>query len=213
MMLLKGFKLGMLLQLAVGPICIFIFQIATVHGFLAAAAGALGVAAVDGLYIAAAILGIASMMERRSTQLGLKLFGAAVLFVFGVVMIIDAFRHGTLPSFNVRSISGADHVFLIAMLLTASNPLTILFWAGIFSAKLTEERMARHELYTFGLGALGATVIFLTVVALAGSVTRDFITPFLAQLLNVSVGSLFVLFSFKMLRKKQRTLPEQKKMV
>lgn len=40
-MLIKGFKFGMLLQLAVGPICLFIFQLASVNGFLIAERGVL----------------------------------------------------------------------------------------------------------------------------------------------------------------------------
>ncbi len=39
-MLFKGFQLGMLLQIAMGPVCLFIFQTASASGFAAAEAGA-----------------------------------------------------------------------------------------------------------------------------------------------------------------------------
>lgn len=35
-MFLKGFKFGMLLQLAIGPICLFIFQTSITKGFFVA---------------------------------------------------------------------------------------------------------------------------------------------------------------------------------
>lgn len=33
-MIFKGVKFGMLLQLAIGPVCIFVFQVASLRGFL-----------------------------------------------------------------------------------------------------------------------------------------------------------------------------------
>ena len=46
----------MLLQLAIGPVCIYIFNIASNDGFLNAEVGAIAVTIIDALYAMLAIL-------------------------------------------------------------------------------------------------------------------------------------------------------------
>lgn len=43
----RGFKFGMILQIAIGPICIFIFQTACKYGFFMGEMGVLDVVLVD----------------------------------------------------------------------------------------------------------------------------------------------------------------------
>ncbi|WP_410513482.1 LysE family transporter [Paenibacillus sp. BR2-3] len=201
-MLIKGFKFGILLQFAVGPVCIFIFQAASLQGFAAAEAGALGVTLIDGLYILAAILGMTSMVKKMNIKKGLKIFSAATLFIFGLNMIIGLFDRSLLPSLNIADSSGNNSPFVYALILTASSPLTILFWAGVFSTKIDEEHIQRKHIYLYGLGALMSTLLFLTLIAFIGSLTQAFITPFITQALNLAVGLIFIYFAIKMILKK-----------
>ena len=97
-MLYNGFKFGMLLQFAIGPVCLFIFQIAALKGFYTAFTGVLGVSIIDGLYILSAILGIAYIIERKSTKIALKIFGAIVLLIFGASNVLSLFNISLLPS-------------------------------------------------------------------------------------------------------------------
>ncbi len=200
-MLVKGFKFGMLFQFAIGPVCIFIFQIASLHGFFTAGAGLLGVALIDGLYILAAILGTASIIEKWNLKMGLNLFGAAVLFIFGMNMVFSLFDIRLLPNLSIADFTATNNAFVYAIILTASSPLTILFWAGVFSTKIVEEHMRRKHIYAFGFGALFATVFFLTLIAFMGSLTQVFVTPFVIRALNFTVGIVFIYFAVKMLLK------------
>ena len=126
-LLLKGFKFGMLLQFAIGPVCIFIFQMATLNGFYIAETGVLGVVIIDRLFILLAILGIATLIKKENVKSGLKIFGAVILFVFGLSMIMSLFGINLIPSLSVPGSSDIKSSFLHALALTASNPLTILF--------------------------------------------------------------------------------------
>lgn len=173
-MVLKGFKFGMLLQLAVGPVCILVFQIAVICGFTMALTAVLGVAIIDCLYIIAAILGIASLIKRTKIEYILKFFGVAVLVVFGVSTVLGVFNISFLPSLNLKTITTINSAFITAVLVTLSNPLTIIFWAGVFSMKVNETKMKPKEMYLFGLGAVLATISFLTLIALGGSITKTF---------------------------------------
>ncbi|MBU7319532.1 LysE family translocator [Paenibacillus oleatilyticus] len=193
----------MMLQLAIGPICIFIFQIASLRGFFAAETGVLGVTLIDGLFIVAAILGIATVMEKQNMRWGLKLFGAAVLVMFGLNLMLSLLDIRLLPGLSIADFGDTTNAFVYALLLTVSNPLTVIFWAGVLSTKVAEENMARKDIYVFGFGAWFAAVFFLTLVAGMGSLTREFISPFVLQVLNLFVGAAFIYFALKMVLQKK----------
>lgn len=202
-MIIKGFRFGMLLQLAVGPVCIFIFQMASENGFFLAEAGVLAVVLVDGIYILAAIIGISSLIEKAGMESYLRYFGAAILLLFGLNIILEVFSIHMLPSFELINSSGLNGSFLKGFVLTASNPLTIIFWAGVFSAKVIDEKMEKKDIYVFALGALMSTFIFLSAVAGAGSLTHQFLSEDLMKILNIAVGVLLICFGLKMIWKIQ----------
>ncbi len=198
----KGLRYGMLLQLAVGPICIFIFQMASLKGFGSAIAGVIGVAFIDGLYILAAILGIASTIQRKNTRIILKILGASILFSFGVSTVLGAFNVELIPAVCLINLSDSNSAFYRALIMTASNPLTILFWAGVFSTRISEDDMKRKDICFFGLGAVLSTLLFLTIIAFLGSLTKTFLSSNTIQVLNIAVGLLLIYFSITMFYKK-----------
>jgi threonine/homoserine/homoserine lactone efflux protein len=201
-MIFKGFKFGMLLQLAIGPVCIFIFQIATLQGFYIAEKAIWGVALIDGLFILLATLGTASLIEKKNIKIGLKMFGAIILLAFGFSTVLGQFGINFIPSLSLQNNYNSKDVFLRAVILTVSNPLTILFWAGIFSSKIAEQDMEKKDIYLFGFGALLSTMIFLNLIALIGSISNQFLTGSSIRILNLIVGVLLIYFGLKMIIKK-----------
>lgn len=203
-MIFKGFKFGMLLQFAIGPVTVFILQTSTINGFYIAELGVLGVALIDGLFITIAILGIASVIDNKNVKMALKAFGSIILFIFGLSTVLCQFNINFLPSFNLQNNISSINVFIHAVILTAVNPLTILFWAGVFSTKIIEENMVKSDIYIFAFGALMSTIIFLTIIALIGNFTKLYFPSGLVQALNLLVGFLLVYFSFRMFIKKYK---------
>lgn len=203
-MTLKGFRFGMLLQIAVGPICLFIFQTALLNGLFPGMIGVIGVTTIDALYILAAILGIGTLIDKfPKLKVYLKYFGAIVLIVFGLSNILGVFGINIIPSFQGGSGSG-ENVLYKTMILTLSNPLTILFWAGVFSTKMVEEKMSQKEMYQFGFGAVMATLIFLSAVVLIGMTFKTFVPDALINILNALVGCILVLFGLRLFWKKEK---------
>lgn len=202
-MFFKGFRFGMLLQLAVGPVALFIFQVAALSGVQAAYTGVMGAVVVDGIFIVAAIIGIAAIIEKRQAAFILKVFGALILIVFGLSTLLGIFGFSFIPSLNLAQSADTGTVFQRAVLITASSPLTILFWAGVFSAKVAEEKMARNEIYIFGIGALLSTIFFLSVVVIFGNFSGKFLPDFAISLMNAIVGLLLIFFGVKMFFKKE----------
>lgn len=198
--MIRGFRFGMILQLAIGPICIYIFQVATSQGFLIAEMGVLATALTDGLEIILAMIGVGVIIERHhSAKVVLKIGGAIVLLVYGVGSILSAFHLKLIPSFAATGseYTGAVDVFLRAILLALSNPLAVVFWSGIFAAKIAKENMGRRDLYRFGLGCVLATLLFLSIISFSGSVTKQFVSTSVVQILNAGVGLLLIYYGLR----------------
>lgn len=198
----RGFVFGMALQLAVGPVCIFIFQTGAAQGFGTAWRGVLGVAAVDALEIALAVAGVGALTGRGGRAEALmRLFGVFILLLFGATYIFGAFGISVLPSFALRFPTGLSGAFVKAALLTLSNPLTLVFWVGVFSARIAREEFSRTARSLFGLGCVLATLVFLSGVAVAGSFVKEMVSPPLIRMLNVAAGLLMFYFAGKSFRR------------
>lgn len=195
-LIFKGFKFGMILQLAIGPICLFVLNTALSQGFLQAQMAVLGTVVTDGTEIILAILGLGIILNNSlTTKKLIKVFGVCILLIFGLSSILSSFDIAILPLINIPIIG--NNPFIQAILLALSNPLTIVFWAGIFSAKITQENMKGNDLYFFALGCVLATLFFLTVVAWLGSMFSTSIPEIIIKLTNGLVGVLMLCFAYK----------------
>jgi len=200
LVLVKGFRFGMLLQFAVGPVALFIFQTALLSGFMTATTGVIGVALVDAVFIVAAVIGIGAIIQKEKAALVMKVFGALILIAFGISTVLGVFGLSFIPGLNLAQSVEAGSVFQRAVLITASNPLTIIFWAGVFSARLTEGDMAGKEAYIFGFGAVLATLFFLMLIAVIGTTSGRFLPDPVVEIMNATVGLLLIYFGVRMFK-------------
>lgn len=202
-MLINGFKFGMLLQIAVGPVCLFIFGSSVENGFWQAMQGVAAVTLVDSLFIIGAILGMAAILEKKEgAKTFFKYFGASILILFGLQTLLGVFGLSILPDINLfRSVSSGS-AFPKVLLLTLSNPLTIMFWAGVFSSKIVEDGLGRKEMYLFGAGAVLSTLLFMTFVSALGSVAGIFIPEAAMSVLNGLVGLILIGFGLRTVYRK-----------
>lgn len=203
-MIFKRFRLGMMLQLAIGPVCVFIFKVGGNEGLITAELAVLGVALIDALYIILAISGIASFVDKERVKHVFKLFGAIIVATFGLQIILGTFGWEVISNVNLFDGIKPENSFLEGLVLTASNPLTVLFWVGVFSTKIAEEKLTRKDVCFFGLGSVLATIFFLTVIAITGSISRHFLPVEIIATLNFIVGLALVYFAFRMFIKKDR---------
>ena len=196
---LDGLRFGMLLQLAVGPVCLLIFHGAATHGLAAAWIAVLAVAMVDALYIALALLGATAMLRRRNIQLFARWAGGLVLILFGLDMALQAIGIRVSPAFRLFSANPGGSLFGQALLLTLSNPLTVLFWGGVLTGKVQDGGMQQAELLAFAVGCVLATLVFLSFIAILGTVLVQLLPPVCFQILNALVGLAVVYFGIRML--------------
>ncbi|MEG1800029.1 MAG: LysE family transporter [Synergistaceae bacterium] len=200
----NGFKFGLILQAAVGPVSVFIFQTAAASGILSAWGAVLGVTLADLICVAAAIWGVGTLLDKsRTGKMYFKYFGAAVLWIFGAAAILGAFGLNIIPGFNISAEHTANSAFIYCFILAISSPLTIVFWAGIFSSKLTEDNMSRRDVHLYALGAVFSTLVCMSLVCAAGTLTSSFLPNAVIKAMNIVVGAVLIFFGIRTLRKQQ----------
>ena len=197
-MVLKGFKLGMMLQLAIGPICLMVFRTAGISGFLMGFLLALAVAIVDACFITLAGAGIGAVINKDNVKKIFKAVGCAVLILFGINTIAGALGCSLLPVLSLYSNTDGMNIFLQGLILTASSPMTILFWSGIFSAQVIMHRLTRKQLVFFGMGCVLSTLVFLDAVAVLGSAIKGVIPQAVMMWLNIGVGAMLVFWGIRL---------------
>ena len=132
--------------------------------------------------------------------------GAIIVAIFGLQTVLGVFGREVLPSINLLNGINSGNTFLEGLVLTASNPLAILFWVGIFSSKIVEEKLTRKDVYLFGLGSVISTLFFLTIVAAIGSVTGYFLPVEIISMLNLVVGIILICLAIRMIIKRDRCI-------
>lgn len=200
--LLKGYAFGMMLQMAVGPMCLFVFNTAADNGFTAGFSAALAVALMDMVYIILSGVSAQSLLKKDKFRGALKLIGAFILIFFGINMIISVKGVSLIPGISIFKNSSAESNFLKGLIMTASNPLTIIFWSGVFSAQVTENNYSQKQLFAFGSGCVLSTLSFMTCTALLGTLVSWFLDSTVIQILNICVGAAVIFFGLRMLFKR-----------
>ena len=196
----SGLRFGLLLQIAVGPMCLMVFNTAKNVGFIVSLSLVLAIALVDAFYITLAGLGVSKVLEKEKTKKIFKIIGAMVLIVFGINIILNVFGINIIPGLNLKPSSA----FVQGLVLTLSNPITIVFWGSILTTKIIEDNLKKKELVLFSIGLVSSTLIFLTLVAILGTILSSFIPEIISNILNVVVGLLIIFFGIKMLFKKEK---------
>lgn len=172
-----GLGLGAVVAAQVGPVSLLCIRTGLRFGFRPAIAVGAGAALVDALFGAAALVGLGSALRGGSVRLALSLIGAAVLGVMGVRTLWSAHRVrlGLETDGEVVTPAAALRTALAA---TASNPLTIVFWATAFAAASTASVVSTSGdavalLAGVGTGSFTWFGVLSAAVAVAGRRIRD----------------------------------------
>lgn len=170
--LFAGWSIGVLVALPLGPISLLIIRATLRNSIASALAIAVGVASVDVCYATCGALGAGRLLAGHpGMKLALGLAGIGVLAYMGVKTMWTALRVrlGAETEQELRSPSGA---LVTGLLVTASNPLTILSWAAVFAAASAGHRLSDGTpWFLLGIGA-GSLTSDGALIALTASVRQ-----------------------------------------
>ena len=134
--LATGFGLGFLVAAGVGPIWLLCLRTSVRFGFPSGFAIGAGAAVVDTLYASLGVAGAAGLLTIDPLRVTLGVVGAFVLAALALRTLWSAFRI-RLGGEAIAEVASARRAFLTSLVATASNPMTIVSWAAVFSAAST----------------------------------------------------------------------------
>jgi threonine/homoserine/homoserine lactone efflux protein len=128
--LIKGVVIGLSIAVPVGPIGILCIRRTLSQGRLIGVLSGLGAATADAFYGAIAGFGLTVLSDlMMGHQTGLRLMGGGLLCIIGVrTFLSKPAEQGVPVEGNTRW--GA---YLSTLILTLTNPITILFFAAVFA--------------------------------------------------------------------------------
>ena len=203
--LIKGFSFGMLLQVSIGPVCLFVFDSSLKSGFFEGVKASFAAALGDALYIFLSLLGISKFLENERKKIWFKRLGALLIFFFALSSFLQIFGIQITPAFiRIQNAGFFSSSFLGSLILTLSSPLTILFWAGIFSVKAAQENYLKKELFYFSSGAVLSTLSSLTLVSFLGQTAGNIFSESLIRFSSLPIALFLFYFGVKLLIQKKK---------
>ena len=198
---LDGFKFGSFMQLAIGPLTIIILNTSIKNGYLSGLAFMGGEIVIDILYMFLACIGISKLLHKKYLQSILKYFGAVIFIYFGLNIILNIYNISILPIIRINGYYNTN-LFLQGIILTASNPLSIIFFSGIFTSKIIEKNYSQSDTFVFAAGCVFARIMFLLIIIFLGSIINRYFNQKIINILNIIVGIIIVYFGIRLFIKK-----------
>lgn len=127
--------LGLSLAAPIGPVNAAQLDRGIKGGFFPAWFVGLGAILADAIYMLVVYLGIVHVIEVPFVQTFLWLFGGFVLIYTGVESMVSAKEINTVHERNKEPLHKS---FFAGFLMSITNPLTILFWLGIYGSVLAK---------------------------------------------------------------------------
>ena len=196
----------MSLSAPIGPINAAQLDKGIRSGFWHAWAVGIGALLADLGYMILVYFGVSHMLDAPYIKAFLWLFGFMVLLYVGIEGIKDS---GKITSAKMRGDESLlAKSFLSGFLMSLFNPLSILFWLGIYGSILADaaNTYPMNQLLIYSGGIVIGIIIWDFSMAAASSVFRRFLTPgvlksisFLSGLSLVGFGLYFGVQAFRML--------------
>ncbi len=131
-LLLKAALIGLSISMPIGPIATLLIKNTLERGFKAGLAVALGASLIDGFYGFIAASGFAFVAQFLDNYLNfIKFFFGFLLVIMGIFEVKDSDKISK-KGLQLKHKTFLKTLFFV-MLLTATNPITIIFFTGIFA--------------------------------------------------------------------------------
>jgi threonine/homoserine/homoserine lactone efflux protein len=182
----NGLITGFVINLAIGPLSLFVIGLTLQKTLLDGLMGALALTLVVYIYIALAVFGVSKLLENKKVKQIFGMISAIVLVIFGAIII-----KGAIGIEISEALVGTKNLlasFVTVFILAISNPLSIVLFTGLFSTKAIEHNYVKRDLYYFGFGVGLATFSFTALVVLLISIISQSIPIIIIQILNILVG-------------------------
>jgi threonine/homoserine/homoserine lactone efflux protein len=185
--------LGLSLAAPIGPINAAQLDRGIKGGFFNAWLVGLGATFADLFYMLLVYLGLVNFLEIPFIKSFLWIFGFFVLVYTGIESLLGA---GKITIQNQRAKVTYSRSFMSGFLMSLANPLTIMFWLGIYGSVLANAvaSYSTNQLILYSFAIIIGLLIWDFTMACVASTFRRFLTNQL--LITISVISGLSLIGF-----------------
>ena len=180
--------LGLSLAAPIGPINAAQLDKGIKNGFLHSWVVGLGAMIADILYMVAVYMGVVQFLEIPIVQTFLWLFGFFVLVYTGIECLIGAGK--IVANSRNKKEDSIMKSFLSGFFMSLSNPLTILFWLGIYGSVLakTVHTYDTTQLILYSSAIFIGITLWDITMALLASTFRKYLTTNILTWISISSG-------------------------
>jgi L-lysine exporter family protein LysE/ArgO len=179
--------LGLSLAAPIGPVNAAQLDKGIKNGFWHSWLVGVGAFVADGIYMLAVYIGVVNFLDTSFMQTFLWLFGSFVLIYTGVESIVKA---GPTISHQNKGQEPLYKSFWSGFFISISNPLTILFWLGIYGSVLarTAATSDHQQLIIYSLAIFLGLFIWDITMAAVSSGFKKILTNKLIVLISYISG-------------------------
>ncbi|SES65897.1 Threonine/homoserine/homoserine lactone efflux protein [Oceanobacillus limi] len=178
--------LGLSLAAPIGPVNAAQLDRGIKGGFFPAWFVGLGAITADGLYMLIVYLGVVHVIDTPFIKTFLWLFGGFVLIYTGIESMI---RANEVKASQDRNTEPLYKSFFAGFIMSITNPLTILFWLGIYGSVLAKTAT------DYGYQALIMYSIAIFIGLLAWDVAMAAVSSSFRKLLNDQILTFIAIVS------------------
>lgn len=199
MVLLKALALGFMLAASPGPVGLLLVRRTLAEGRLMAFAGGVGVATADALYAALAGFGVSFVSGLLvSGQTWLRLAGGAFLCYLGLRSLLAKPPAAAAAGPSRSGLAGS---FASMLLLTLTNPMTILSFVAIFGGiGLAGAPGGGSMAGLMVAGIFAGSLLWWMILCCAAGMLRSGFQPAQLVWVNRVSGMIIILFGLSALR-------------
>jgi len=179
--------LGLSLSAPIGPINAAQLDSGIKRGFWHAWLVGLGAMIADAAYMIMVYMGIVHFIEIPFMKSFLWLFGCFVLMYTGIESLTGA---GSIAKKDEGIERSKLRSFVSGFLMSLSNPMTILFWLGIYGSVLadTAAKYGSEQVALYSLAIISGILLWDVTMAGISSTFRRWLTDGLLKLISVLSG-------------------------
>ncbi|MFC3747132.1 LysE family transporter [Paenibacillus sp. GCM10012306] len=188
--------LGLSLSAPIGPINAAQLDKGLRGGFMHAWAVGLGAVCADIIYMLLVYFGLIHLLNAPFVKVFLWLFGFFVLVYSGVDSIKNS---GEISAVGLRGIDASlSKPYLSGFLMSLFNPLSILFWLGIYGSILAKavSEYPMQQLLIYSGAIVFGILLWDATMAAASSLFRKFLTVHVLKAISVLSGLSLIGFGF-----------------
>lgn len=188
----KGLMIGFSIAMPVGPIGLLCIRNVLTFGMLCGLITGLGAACADAVYGALAGFGVTTVSSFLETHGAyVQICGALFLCYLGISTFFGKASNTGSKELSLTN----SRAFLTTFLLTLTNPMTIISFAGVYAGLgIGHESSNVNQALITTLGVFLGSIVWWFILSLSASIFRDKFTAKSSIWLNKISGSILLGF-------------------